>query len=59
MAMPIITSFVYPPIPWRQFDWCAYRDPEHQPYGYGRTEAEAIADFLELEEDGFVSPSEP
>jgi len=48
---PIITSHIYPPIPIRIFDWCAYRDPEVQPYGYGRTKEEAIADLLEWEED--------
>jgi hypothetical protein len=47
----MITSFVYPPIPIRQFDWCAYLDvgefdAESGPYGWGSTEAEAV---LELE----------
>lgn len=48
----IVTSFVYPPIPVRQFDWCAYRDGEEEAggYGYGATEAEAIAD-LKLNEE--------
>lgn len=48
---PIETSYIFPPIPMREFDWCAYRDPERVPYGYGRTEAEAIADLLQIEED--------
>ena len=48
---PIITSFVYPPIPIRTSDWCAYRDPESGPYGWGRTEEAAIADLLSLEDD--------
>ena len=51
MAEPIQTHCIYPPIPIRQFDWCAYRDPERRPYGYGATEAEAIADLLQQEED--------
>lgn len=51
LAEPIITNHIFPPIPMREFDWCAYRDPERTPYGYGRTEAEAIADLLQLEED--------
>ena len=44
----IITSHVFPPIPMRQFDWAAYRDPEGQ-VGWGHTEAEAIADLIDLE----------
>jgi predicted RNase H-like HicB family nuclease len=50
MADPIITENVYPPIPIRQFDWAAYRDPEGS-VGWGKTEAEAIAALRELEED--------
>lgn len=48
---PIQTHHIYPPIPIRIYDWCAYRDPERTPYGYGSTEAEAIADLLSLEEE--------
>jgi hypothetical protein len=49
----VITQYVYPPIPIRQFDWCAYLDfgeydVESGPYGWGRTEAEAILDLEEL-----------
>ena len=42
----IITRNVYPPIPDRRFDWCAYHDgdEENGGYGWGSTEAEAIAD---------------
>lgn len=49
----MITSFIYPPIPVRQFDWCAYRDgcEEDGNYGWGTTEAEAIADRLAWEEE--------
>lgn len=46
---PIVTVHVYPPIPIRTSDWCAYRDPEGLT-GWGRTEADAIADLLMLEE---------
>ena len=46
----IITEYVYPSIPIRQFDWAAYRDPEGK-IGRGRTEAEAIIDLWELEEE--------
>jgi len=49
----MITSFVYPPIPIRQFDWCAYLDDdvESGPYGWGATEAEAILDLEDLLND--------
>lgn len=52
------TSHVYPPIPIRTYDWCAYRDSYEPPdpdgvggglIGWGRTEAEAIED-LEAQE---------
>lgn len=48
----IITSHVYPPIPTRNFDWCAYRDgsEEQSGAGHGATEAEAVADLLANEE---------
>ena len=45
----LITSHVYPPIPDRRFDWCAYIDGDEESgkYGYGATEEEAVADFIE------------
>lgn len=45
----IVTTNVFPPIPVRTFDWCAHFDGEEENghYGYGATEAEAIADFVE------------
>lgn len=49
----IITEFVYPPIPLRQFDYSATLDgydgseDSHEPIGWGATEAEAIADLRE------------
>ena len=56
----IITEHVFPPIPIRQFDWAAY-DENYEPPdsdgvgggidGYGRTEAEAIADYKQKVED--------
>lgn len=52
----ITTNHVFPPIPMRQFDWAAYRDPEGR-VGWGRTEAEAIAELKELE-DGVVPDRE-
>lgn len=48
--MKIITEFVYPPIPIRNFDWVAYRDGDEDggPQGHGATEEEAIAELMEL-----------
>lgn len=45
----IKTVCVYPPIPDRRFDWCAFYDGDEESgnYGYGATEAEAIRDFIE------------
>lgn len=53
--MKIVTSFIFPPIPDRRFDWCAWTDEvgEEGPRGFGATEAEAIADLMiELEDRG-------
>ena len=53
-ARKIVTSYLNPPIPTRQFDWCAHFDGEEEAggYGYGATEAEAIQDFVDnCEED--------
>ena len=49
----IVVDFVYPPIPLRQFDWCAYRadGDEHSPRGWGRTADEAAADLLNAEDE--------
>ena len=55
--MRIKTRNIYPPIPLRNFDWCAYDDetyccPEcRSPVGYGRTEQEAIDDLLSILEE--------
>lgn len=58
----IITEFVHPPIPVRQFDWSATRDgwDEGEPIGWGKTEDEAIADLLEMEaeHEGTVSTTD-
>jgi len=45
----IVTEHLYPPIPVRTMDWCAFFDGEEElgRYGYGRTEAEAVADLLD------------
>jgi hypothetical protein len=44
----IVTDHVFPPVPSRSFDWCAYYEGEEekQNYGWGRTEEEAVADLL-------------
>ena len=51
---PIVTWHAFPPIPCRDFDWGAHRDSDEGGegrMGWGRTEAEAIADLLALEAD--------
>jgi len=48
MNDPIRTSYDYPPIPARDADWSAWRDPEGIT-GRGATEEAAIADFLDQE----------
>jgi hypothetical protein len=45
-VIQISTSFIFPPIPLRQYDWMAYVDPESGPFGHGATEEEAKADLL-------------
>lgn len=48
--MTIKTEHVYPPIPIRTSDWCAYDGDNYEPgmpIGWGATEQEAIADFKE------------
>lgn len=51
-AQTIRTSYDPKPIPMRQFDWSAMRDGYDggDPIGFGRTEAEAIADLIDNEE---------
>jgi hypothetical protein len=45
----LVVTFVYPPIPTRAFDWCAYEDgeEERQQYGYGPTREAAVAHLFE------------
>jgi hypothetical protein len=44
--MKIVTSFIYPPIPIRRFDWMAHIDGDEEgPTGYGETEADALSDL--------------
>jgi hypothetical protein len=53
--MKIKTSYVFPPIPIRNFDWCAYDDNTYDGpgsvIGWGPTRESAIADLLEQLED--------
>lgn len=53
LGKPIVTSHVYPPIPCRKTDWCAYPDGEEEEarYGWGATEAEAISDLIMILRD--------
>lgn len=53
MSARIVTVYDPKPIPPRQFDWSATHDGYEpgDPIGFGRTEAEAIADLeREIEE---------
>lgn len=58
MKPRIITHHEFPPIPLRQFDWCAYRDGDEESgrYGWGPTEQAAIDDLLQLEADDSDEP---
>jgi len=53
----IVVTCVFPPIPVREFDWCATwsndepDDDGHMLQGYGRTPLAAIVDLLELTEN--------
>ena len=51
--MEIKTSYIYPPIPSRDFDWCAYIDGREESglQGYGRTAEAAIAELMERIEE--------
>jgi hypothetical protein len=46
-------DLILPPIPSRQYVWCAYRDgtEESGPVGWGSSSVEAITDLIEQEED--------
>lgn len=50
--MNILTEYLYPPIPIRQFDWSAIDDDTYSgdpadPIGYGATEQAAIDNLLQ------------
>ena len=50
----VVTTNIFPPIPDRRFDWCAYFDGDEpndngsMMQGFGPTEQEAIDDLLRL-----------
>jgi hypothetical protein len=48
-GVPIKTSFLFPPIPIRSFDWSACLDgrEENGPYGFGVSREIAVADLLQ------------
>lgn len=52
----IRTTYEFPPIPDRRFDWSAIDDDTYDgegcPIGYGHTEQAAIDDLLDLLTDG-------
>ena len=47
MTRKIITDYIFPPIPNREFDWVAFYDGEEErrEYGYGKTDTEAVTDL--------------
>jgi hypothetical protein len=56
MSLPAIkTSHIWPPIPCRNSDWCAFYDgtEETGKYGYGAAEQEAIDDLVSEYEEYF------
>lgn len=56
--MKLSTSYIYPPIPPREFDWSAMfdcDDGDSGRVGFGRTEQEACLDLLASQYEGLVS----
>lgn len=53
MSAEILTTHEFPPIPVRDMDWSAVRDGYEPgcPIGRGPTEADAIADLIEQEQE--------
>ena len=53
--MKIVTTLIYPPIPIRDFDYCAVDDDTYDgegcPIGYGRTKEAAVADLMQQIEE--------
>ena len=44
----VTTTHVRPPIPSREWDWCAYVEGEEEAgnYGWGETKSDAVADLI-------------
>ncbi len=58
----LITVNVHPPIPTRDWDWCAYTEGEEEKpwmYGWGVTEKDAIADWRRLRQEAFDLTNQP
>ncbi len=58
----LITVYVRPPIPTRDWDWCAYSDGDGEKpwrYGWGVTEQSAIADWRRLRQEAFDLINQP
>ena len=51
--MKIVTNYNPPPIPNRNFDWCAWSDGllDEGPIGFGATEREAVEELFDKLED--------
>jgi hypothetical protein len=49
IALTIRTVYDPPPVPFRDHDWCAFREgrEEYGPFGWGTTEEEALRDLSE------------
>lgn len=54
----IQVSYVYPPIPSRRFDWCAYIDGHEETnlYGWGASKLDALKELGAMIEDQYNSP---
>ncbi|HSC56989.1 MAG TPA: hypothetical protein VLC51_07275 [Nitrospira sp.] len=58
-GLKVVTSNIFPPIPDRKFDWCAYFDGEEDGWvGYGPTEEDAIDDLMCVSESDRAGPAE-
>jgi hypothetical protein len=52
----IITINCNPPIPTRDWDWCAYKDGDDEKpwmYGWGTTEQAALRDWRRMQQEAF------
>lgn len=52
----IVTVHTRPPIPMRDYDWCAYHDGDEERahmIGWGKTELEALVDLRRLDRERY------